>query len=164
MYKESLILAALAVSAASGLYSGFGGVVGNLTPRTGSSWPPYPGAGRGYWANRAGFYGGGGRAGGYDYANSRDFANRRPKRSPLYAGFGGVVGELTPRTGPSSPSGGSATHSEYNRSRYAAARSAAKYSSGRSSSRRKSNRRKSYRSRYSYYRGSGFTGYRGFRG
>ena len=56
MYKESLILAALAVSAASGLYSGFGGVVGNLTPRTGSSWPPYPGAGRGYWANRAGFY------------------------------------------------------------------------------------------------------------
>ena len=169
MYKESLILAALAVSAASGLYSGFGGVVGNLTPRTGSSWPPYPGAGRGYWANRAGFYGGGGRAGGFDYANSRYFANRRPKRSPLYAGFGGVVGELTPRTGPSSPSGGSrssggATHSEYNRSRYAAARSAAKFSSGRSSSRRKSNRRKSYRSRYSYYRGSGFTGYRGFRG
>ena len=163
MYKESLILVACAVAAANGLYSGFGGVVGNLTPRTGSSWPPYPGAGRGYWANRAGFYDSG--RSGFDHGNSRYFANRRPKRSPLYAGFGGVVGELTPRTGGgySGGSSGKVQYSEYNRSRYAAARKATNYS-GKSSSRKSNNNRKSYRSRYSYYRGSGFTGYRGFRG
>ena len=27
-----------------------------LTVMTGSVWPPYPGAGQGYWAARAGFY------------------------------------------------------------------------------------------------------------
>ena len=122
MYKESLIFVAWAVAAANGLYLGFGGVSGNLTPRTGSSWPPYPGAGRGHWANRAGFYDG--RASGFDYGRSRYYHNRRPKRSPLYAGFGGVVGELTPRTGGgysggSSGGGGRGSYSAYNRSRYA---------------------------------------------
>ena len=159
MYKESLILAVCAVAAANGLYGGFGGVVGNLTPRTGSSWPPYPGAGRGYWANRSGFYDGG--RSGFDYGRSKYYSNRRPKRSPLYAGFGGVVGELTPRTGGgfSGSSSGSGRVSEYNRSRYAAARSAA----SRGSSRRTKNNKR-YRSRYSYYRGLGVSGYRGFRG
>jgi len=152
MYKESLLFFIWAVAAANGLFSGFGGVVGNLTPRTGSSWPPYPGAGRGYWANRAGYYDGG---------RSR-YNNRRPKRSPLYSGFGGVVGNLTPRTGGSAPSGGSGrvSYSDYNRSRYAAARKATNYSRG--SSRKASNN--GNRSRYSYYRGRGFSGYRGFRG
>ena len=166
MYKESLIFVAWAVAAANGLYLGFGGVSGNLTPRTGSSWPPYPGAGRGHWANRAGFYDDG-RAG-FDYGRSRYYHNRRPKRSPLYAGFGGVVGELTPRTGGGysggSSGGGRGSYSAYNRSRYAAARRATNYSSSKSSSRKTANNKKSYRSRYSYYRGLGASGYRGFRG
>ena len=157
MYKESLILVVCAVAAANGLYGGFGGVVGNLTPRTGSSWPPYPGAGRGYWANRSGFYDG--SRSGFDYGRSKYFSNRRPKRSPLYAGFGGVVGELTPRTGGGFSGSSSGRVSEYNRSRYAAARSAA----SRGSSRRTKNNKR-YRSRYSYYRGLGVSGYRGFRG
>ena len=55
-----------------GLDLGYGGLPGERTPRTGkillilpslssvwlsgSVWPPYPGAGQGYWAARAGFY------------------------------------------------------------------------------------------------------------
>merc|ERR1712080_706135 len=35
---------------------GFGGLPGQRTPRTGSVWPPYPGAGLGYWARQSGFY------------------------------------------------------------------------------------------------------------
>ena len=76
MYKESLLFVIWAVAAANGLFSGFGGVVGNLTPRTGSSWPPYPGAGRGYWANRAGYYDGGrSRSDTKDTARKEDFRN-----------------------------------------------------------------------------------------
>ena len=56
MYKESLLVLVSAVAAANALFLGFGGSAGNFSPRTGSVWPPYPGAGRGYWANRAGFY------------------------------------------------------------------------------------------------------------
>ena len=70
------------------LFLGLGGSPSSgFTSRTGSSWPPYAGAGQGYWAAKAGFYG------------------SRPKRSadPLYGGYGGVVGSLTPRTGPSYP-------------------------------------------------------------
>merc|ERR1739840_44867 len=37
---------------------GFGGLPGQRTPRTGSVWPPYPGAGLGYWARQSGFYSG----------------------------------------------------------------------------------------------------------
>ncbi len=40
----------------SALYLGLGGVVGQRTTLTGSTWPPYPGAGQGYWARKAGFY------------------------------------------------------------------------------------------------------------
>ena len=39
-------------------YLGFGGVQGSLSPRTGSVWPPFQGAGQGYWARRAGVYAG----------------------------------------------------------------------------------------------------------
>jgi len=35
---------------------GYGGLPGQRTARTGSVWPPYPGANQGYWARRAGFY------------------------------------------------------------------------------------------------------------
>ena len=77
MYKESLLFFIWAVAAANGLFSGFGGVVGNLTPRTGSSWPPYPGAGRGYWANRAGYYDGGrSRSDTKDTARKEDFTRK----------------------------------------------------------------------------------------
>ncbi len=41
-----LVLLAL-VAASSALYLGFGGVVGKLTPRTGTKWPPFKGAGQG---------------------------------------------------------------------------------------------------------------------
>ena len=86
------VLLAATVSA-SPLYGGFGGSPSTgFSPRTGSSWPPYPGAGQGYWAQRAGFY-------------SRRRRSAEPRASPsasaLYLGLGGVVGQLTPRTGPS---------------------------------------------------------------
>merc|ERR1711872_620070 len=35
---------------------GYGGLPGQRSPRTGSVWPPYPGANQGYWARQAGFY------------------------------------------------------------------------------------------------------------
>merc|ERR1711913_182699 len=35
---------------------GYGGLPGQRTARTGSVWPPYPGANQGYWARQAGFY------------------------------------------------------------------------------------------------------------
>merc|ERR1719483_1695036 len=35
---------------------GYGGLPGQRTPRTGSVWPPHPGANQGYWARQAGFY------------------------------------------------------------------------------------------------------------
>ncbi|CAB4064309.1 unnamed protein product [Lepeophtheirus salmonis] len=35
-----------------------GGLSGELSPRTGKKWPPYPEAHMGYWARQAGFYGG----------------------------------------------------------------------------------------------------------
>ncbi len=78
-----------------GLYLGVGGV-----SRTGSSWPPYPGAGQGYWARRAGLH----------YAlrprlryRLRSRRSAEPEPEPLYLGLGGVVGKgnITPRTGPS---------------------------------------------------------------
>ena len=82
------VLLAATVSA-SPLYGGFGGSPSTgFSPRTGSSWPPYPGAGQGYWAQRAGFY-------------SRRRRSAEPSASALYLGLGGVVGQLTPRTGPS---------------------------------------------------------------
>merc|ERR1712037_715841 len=34
---------------------GAGGLPGQRTPRTGAVWPPYEGAGQGYWARQAGF-------------------------------------------------------------------------------------------------------------
>lgn len=40
----------------SGQLLGFGGLPGQRTPRTGSVWPPYTGAGLGYWARQAGYY------------------------------------------------------------------------------------------------------------
>ena len=42
-----VILLLLMSEESASLYLGFGGVVGKLTPRTGSKWPPYPGAGQG---------------------------------------------------------------------------------------------------------------------
>ncbi len=115
--SSSLLLCCL-VYGANSLFLGQGGVTGSLTPRTGSSWPPYPGAGQGYWARRAGFYGSG---------NSNINLHSRPKRSPLYLGQGGVVGELTPRTGPSyggSNRRSSYSSSGYSRGQYVAARRA----------------------------------------
>ena len=69
----SFLALALAPQWAEAQYLGFGGVVGSLSPRTGSSWPPFPGAGQGYWARRAGFYG-----------STR--SSSRPKRSAQYLG------------------------------------------------------------------------------
>ncbi len=42
-----LLSLALLAASAEALYGGFGGVVGKLTPRTGSKWPPFRGAGQG---------------------------------------------------------------------------------------------------------------------
>lgn len=95
MYKVGLIFFIIAFTVTNGQHLGLGGVIGNLTPRTGSSWPPYPGAGRPRpWANRAGLY------------NGRSKHNsRRTKGHRLGGGggLGGVVGNLTPRTGSSWP-------------------------------------------------------------
>jgi len=38
-----------------GQHLGAGGLPGQRTPRTGAVWPPYEGAGQGYWARQAGF-------------------------------------------------------------------------------------------------------------
>merc|ERR1712130_64560 len=37
-----------------GQHLGAGGLPGQRTPRTGAVWPPYEGAGQGYWARQAG--------------------------------------------------------------------------------------------------------------
>ena len=91
MCKEGLIffIIVVAFSVTTGQYLGLGGTPGNRTPRTGSSWPPYPGAGGGYWANRAGVYNG--------RQPTHKIRRGRTKGHRLYAGFGGVVGNLTPR-------------------------------------------------------------------
>ncbi len=62
----------------------------------------------GYWAARAGFY-----------SNPRN--NRVPRSAepePLYLGLGGVVGSLTPRTGPSYSGGGSRRRSSFSGNRF----------------------------------------------
>ena len=104
MIKECLVLI-IALTLIDGQYLGFGGVKGRLTPRTGSSWPPYPGAGNGYWADKAGWYGRG--------RNGRGQC-RRMRGPRLFLGSGGVF----PPRGPISA---------YNRERYDAARNAARF-------------------------------------
>jgi len=52
----SLISLSLTLSLTEGQLLGLGGLPGQRTPRTGSVWPPYPGAGQGYWAKQAGYY------------------------------------------------------------------------------------------------------------
>ena len=56
-FVVALLFSVLAIAVTESLYLGLGGTPGNRTPRTGSSWPPYPNAGLGYWAAKAGFYG-----------------------------------------------------------------------------------------------------------
>merc|ERR1711994_391060 len=51
-----LLSAIFLLSLVQGLDLGYGGLPGERTPLTGSVWPPFPGAGQGYWAARAGFY------------------------------------------------------------------------------------------------------------
>jgi len=52
----SIISLFLTVSLTEGQLLGLGGLPGQRTPRAGSVWPPYPGAGQGYWAKQAGYY------------------------------------------------------------------------------------------------------------
>ena len=120
MYKESIVLI-MALTVIDGRQDlGLGGARtrGRLTPRTGSSWPPYPEAGRGHRTDEAGGCGRKGRG-----------QRRRTKGHRLYAGFGGVVGSLTPRTGGGGGGFGPprGSFSAYNRERYAAARNAANF-------------------------------------
>merc|ERR1711971_770336 len=56
LYILTAILLLLLLSPVQALDLGYGGLPGERTPNTGSVWPPYPGAGQGYWAARAGFY------------------------------------------------------------------------------------------------------------
>ena len=50
------LLSLLLLSWTQALDLGYGGLPGQRTAHTGSVWPPFPGAGQGYWAARAGFY------------------------------------------------------------------------------------------------------------
>lgn len=56
--------------------------------RTGSVWPPFPGAGQGYWARKAGFYGGvqNREKEKEAEAEEKEAVNNRPKRAALYGG------------------------------------------------------------------------------
>ena len=76
--SPSLLIIVTIVVTSSGQQLGYGGLPGQRTSRTGetiivslswvirtwftgSVWPPYPGAGQGYWARKAGFYDSGSR-------------------------------------------------------------------------------------------------------
>merc|ERR1712168_1573934 len=52
----SLVVMMIIVGSCLGQQLGYGGLPGERTARTGNVWPPYPGAGQGYWARQAGFY------------------------------------------------------------------------------------------------------------
>merc|ERR1712106_1288721 len=51
-----MLLVGTMVGMGTTLDLGYGGLPGQRTPRTGSVWPPYPGANQGFWARQAGFY------------------------------------------------------------------------------------------------------------
>jgi len=52
----SLLSLSLTVFLTEGQLLGLGGLPGQRTSRAGAVWPPYPGAGQGYWAKQAGYY------------------------------------------------------------------------------------------------------------
>merc|ERR1712189_23598 len=51
-----LVVLGLSIRMGLSLDLGYGGLPGQRSARTGSVWPPYPGANQGYWAKKAGFY------------------------------------------------------------------------------------------------------------
>ena len=73
VFSLAVLISAISVNSQC---AGCGGVVGRLTPRTGGSWPPYPGAGYGYWARRSGYY---------------NRVKRSPQFSSPYAGYGRFI-------------------------------------------------------------------------